>query len=209
MWRGLLVALILVAQPGYAQDTAFHKISLAYGISIDIPSHWVVLSQDTRKNLGAAGQALLDNAGIEGPDGRKITLLAVNATPYPTGAMIRVSVTSPSYVTKADLDDLSDATAKDHNEIRLEFIKIFKQLEHSGGPKIIEMQKIRIGELNNYKMMVISYTRAGMFGPSSWEVIQYKIPVSNRLIEITLSHRKTDAIVWKPILERVKRSVRF
>ena len=151
----------------------------------------------------------MDNAGIEGPDGRKETLLAVNAAPYPTGAMIRVSVTSPSYVTKADLDVFSVATADDYNEIRLEFLKIFKQLEHSGGPKIIEMQKVRIGKLNNYQMMVISYTRAGMFGPSPWEVIQYKIPVSNRLIEITLSHRKTDAIVWKPILERVKRSVRF
>ena len=155
-----------------------------------------------------ASQAMIDNAGIEGPSGRKESLLAMSATPNPTGAMIRVSVTSPPDYTQSDL---AAATSADLKEVGAEVLKLFRQLEASGGPKIIEMQPVRIehAQLNNYRVLVIPYVRAGVNGPSPWQVTQYKIPVSDRLIEITLSHRQSDAIVWRPILERVKRSVKF
>ena len=202
----LLMAFALLAHSAFAQDTSFRRVQLAYGISLDIPSHWTVLSQDTRRNLEAAGEALVGNADIEGPSGRKENLLAVNAVPYPTGAMIRVSVTSPPDYTQADL---TAATPGDLKEVGTETQSMFSKLEASGGPKIIEMQPVRIEKFHNFRMLVMPYVRAGVNGPSPWQVTQYKIPVSNRLIEITLSHRQSDAIVWRPILERVKRSVQF
>jgi hypothetical protein len=88
-------------------------------------------------------------------------------------------------------------------------LKTFRQGEASGGPRIIEMQPVRIEKFNNYRALVMAYIRAGVNEPSPWQVTQYKIPVPNRLIEITLSHRQSDAIVWNPILERVKRSIKF
>jgi hypothetical protein len=200
------VAFVLLADSAFAQDTSFRRVQLAYGISLDVPSHWTVLSQDNRRNLRAAGQAMTDNAGIEGPSGRKESLLAVNAAPNPTGAMIRVSVTSPPEHTQADL---AGATPADLKEVGSEMLNMFKKLEASGGPKIIEMQPVRIEKFKNYRVLVIPYVRAGINEPSPWQVMQYKIPVSNRLIEITLSHMQSDAIVWPPILERVKRSVQF
>lgn len=200
------VAFALLAHPAFAQDTSFRRVQLAYGITLDVPSHWTVLSLENRKNIGAAGQAMIENAGIEGPSGRKESLLALNATPNPTGATIRVSVTSPPDYTQSDL---AAATSADLKEVGAEMLKMFRQLEASGGPKIIEMQSVRIESINNYRVLVIPYVRAGANGPSPWQVTQYKIPVSNRLIEITLSHRQSDAIVWRPILERVKRSVKF
>ncbi len=207
--RRLFFVLFISALFGnsvFAQDTAFRRVQLSYGISLVIPSHWTVLSQETRKNLGAAGSAMLDNAGIEGVHGEKLNLLAVNATPEPTGAMIRVSITSPPDYTQADL---TVATAADLKAVGAEMLKMFRQLEASGGPKIIEMQPVCIEKFNGQFALVMPYVRATQFGPSSWQVTQYKIPVSNRIIEITLSHRQSDAIVWRPIMERVKRSLRF
>jgi hypothetical protein len=206
LFFSVIVALTLLALPAFTQDTAFRSVQLAHGISLDVPSHWTVLSLENRKNLGAAGKAMTDNAGIEEPSGRKESLLAMNATPNPTGAMIRVSVTSPPDYTQSDL---AAATPADLKEFGAEMLKMFRQLEASCGPKIIEMQPVRIERLNNYRVLVMPYLRAGVNGPSPWQVSQYKIPVSNRLIEITLSHRQSDAIVWRPILERVKRSVKF
>lgn len=200
------VAFALFGNLAFAQDTTFRRVQLSYGISLDIPSHWTVLSQDMRKNIGAAGSAMMDNAGIEGPSGQKQNLLAVNATPDPTGSMIRVSVTSPPDYTQADL---AAATAADLKEVGDYLLKMFRQLEASGGPKIIEMQPVRIEEFNGQLALVMPYVRANKFGPSPWQVAQYKIPVSNRLIEITLSHRQSDALVWRPILDRVRRSVQF
>lgn len=113
LFLSALVTLTLLAHPAFAQDTSFRSVQLAYGTSLDAPSHyWTVLSLDNRKNLGAAGQAMTDNAGIERPSGREESLLAMNATPNPTGAMIRVSVTSPSDYTQSDLAAATPQTSK-------------------------------------------------------------------------------------------------
>jgi hypothetical protein len=128
------------------------------------------------------------------------------AIPNPTGAIIRVSVTSPADYTQSDL---GETTSTDLEEIRTEMLKIFRKLEPTGGPKINEMQPVRIEKLNNHLVLVMPYIRAGVNNSSPWQVTQYKIPVHNHLIEITLSHRQSDDIVWRPILERVKRSVKF
>lgn len=200
MLAGLFVAA------ASAQDTAYRRVLLVHDISIEIPSHWKILSQETRKNLGAVSEAITKNADIEGPSGNKVGLLAVNATPDPTGATIRVSVTSPPDYTQADLAATTPADLKD---LGTEMQTMFKKLEAPGGLTIIEMQPFRIEKLNNYRVLVMPYVRAGINGPSPWQVTQYKIPVSERLIEITLSHRQSDAVIWRPILERVKRSVQF
>ena len=55
----LMVAFVLLGQLAFAQDTSFRRVQLANGISLDVPSHWTVLSQDTSKNIGAAGTSVL------------------------------------------------------------------------------------------------------------------------------------------------------
>ncbi len=197
---------VLFSNSAFAKDTTFRRVQLAYGISLDAPSHWTLLSQDSRKNFRAASQAMNENAGVEVSGGRKESLLAMNATPNPTGAMIRVSVTSPPDYTQ---NYLASVTPENLKEMTVETLNIFRKLEASGGLKVIEMQPIRIEKVKNYRVLVIPYVRVGTNGASPWQVTQYKIPTSNRLIEITLSHRQSDDIVWRPILEKVKRSVQF
>ena len=160
-----LLIITLFVGSASAQDTSFRSVQLAYGISLEIPSHWKVLSQETRQNLGAAGEAMTKNAGVEGPSGKKQGLLAVNATPDPTGSMIRVSVTMPPEYTQADL---AAATAAELNQMRPELSAMFKKLEASGGPKILEMQTPRIERINNQLALVMSYTRTGLIGPLSF-----------------------------------------
>ena len=100
-------------------------------------------------------------------------------------------------------------TSENIKEMAVETLNVFRKLEASGGPKVIEMQPIRIEKIKKIHILVIPYVRASINSPSSWQVTQYKIPTSDKLIEITLSHRQSDAVVWRPILERVKRSVQF
>lgn len=202
----VFAALALLGDSAFTQDTTFRRAQLAYGISLDVPSHWVVLAQDVRKNLRAAGQAVTDNAGLRGSGGQKETLLAMNAPPDPTGAMIRVSVTSPPEFTQ---EDLAATTTKDLEVLGKQLLEVFRKAEASGGARIIDMQPARIERFDKRQALVMSYVRAGGGGSSPWRVTQYKIPVPNRLIELTLSHRQSDAGLWQPILERVRRSVEF
>jgi hypothetical protein len=130
----------------------------------------------------------------------------MNALPRPAGAMLRISVTLPPDYTQ---DDLNSVTKGELKEIETELLKTFKKLESPGGLKIVKMQPTHIEKFGDYNVLVMSYVRAGLNGPSPWQVTQYKIPVSDKLIEFTLSYRKSDSIVWIPILERVKRSLTF
>lgn len=200
------LAFGMIAHPAVSQDAPFSPVKLAYGISLEVPSHWTVLSLEDRKNIAAAGQAAADNAGVDGAHGRKESLFAMNASPSPTGAMIRLSVSTPSSYSQSDL---GSATRADLDAVGAGAQEAFRRLEGSGGPKVLQVEPVVIEEINGFHALALSYVRASADGSSPWRVTQYKIPVAGRLVELTLSQRLSDEIVWRAVLERVKRSVRF
>jgi hypothetical protein len=192
-------------QPAQAQHGSYTRIDFPQRLAIEVPSDWKVLSQVKRSNLAAAGNATMERAGQEGSTGKKETLLAASS-PDPGGAMVRLGVTIPAEFSQADL---ASATASDLKQMEDELLKQYRKLESSGGPKVIQMQPARFETLGGHRALVISYRRASPAGPSPWQVVQYKIPVADRLIELTLSHRESDAVVWRPVLERIRRSMQF
>ena len=202
----LLLLLPLLAAPASAQETPLRRVELAHGISLEIPAQWSVQPQERRKALETTREALTGKAGIEKPRGKKEELLAVNATPEPAGAMIRLNMSSPAGFTQADLAATGPEGLK---ALRAELLVTFQKLEAAGGPKILDVQTPRIERINDHLALCIPYLRAGTPGMPPWEVTQYKIPVAGRLIEFTLSHRQTETAEWKPSLEQVKRSLRF
>lgn len=201
----LLLLCSALLQPAQAQQGSYTRIDLPQRLSIEVPSDWNVLSQANRANSAAAASAMMESAGQKGSTGRKETLLAVKS-PDPTGAMVRLGVTIPADYSQADL---ASATPSDLKEMEAELLKQYRKLEASGGPKVIQMQAARLETISGRRALVISYRRTSPAGPSPWQVVQYKIPVADRLIELTLSHRESDAAVWQPVLEKVKRSMRF
>ena len=200
----LIIALMIGSAS--AQDTVFRRVYLAYGISLEIPIHWEVLSQDEKQNLAAASEAMVRNAGDTIGSGKKERLLAVSSKPFPSEAKIRVSVTTPPEFTQAGL---AATTSAELNQMRAEFISMFNNMSASSGQRVLEMQTPRIERISNKLALAMAYTRTDPYGSSPWQVTQYQIPVSNRLIQITLSYRQSDAFVYKPILENVKRSIRL
>jgi len=139
-------------------------------------------------------------------NGRKERLLAVSALPTPVGAKIRVNVTFPPEFTQYDLSITSDSELR---QLQPELYAMFNKIPVSSGIKFLEMKIPRIERINKKLAFVIVYTRTGAYGSSPWQVAQYRIPVSNRVIQFTLSYRLSDAIVWKSILEKVKSSIKF
>lgn len=200
----ILLFLILFSNNIFADDSSFRYIELDEKISLEIPSHWMILSKDTKSNIVAAAESIYgSNNGVI----RK-KLLAVNATPSPTGAMISIAVSFSSSFTQ---DDLIKATDADLKSVQTDFINELKGLQDSGGITLIKMQSVRVERLNNKYALVLSYTRKGINNPEiPWQVELYRIPDAGRLIEVSLSYRlSSDSIMWKPILKRVKSSIKF
>lgn len=200
----LFVCVATVSNMATAQDDVFRHVQLHPDISLDVPSHWAEWSPDGRKNLIAAAEALADESGADPADGKKQTLLALNATPSPTGAMIRVSTVAPAYFTT---DEILSLTPSELEEIGDAMFTSMRQLQGVGGPEILGFEQVRIESVGSLPALTASYVRSSAFGPSPWHVTQYRIPLSEHLVELTLSYRQSDAIIWRPILERVKNSV--
>ena len=202
----ILFIFLFIQSTQVLAETSFREIQLSYGVSIKVPSHWQELPTATQQNVATYGQSVAENSGIE-TGGQKETLLAVYAPPTPTGAIIRVSVSSPSPFASSDI---IAATPKELEEVTNELFVMLKQAEPHGGPRITAMHPARIEYIHQLPALVFSYTRVSFVdGESNWLVTQYKIPQNNRLIEITLSYRLSEALIWKPILERVKNSISF
>jgi hypothetical protein len=182
----------------------FKKIDLPYGICVEIPKHWMIIDQAIRSNLEVAGSSVAKNSGLD-LNSKRQNLLAVNSVPSPTGAMIRVSVSPPEFTQ----EELSQLTPEDLKNLGPVIENMFKQAEKAGGPKVVKFYPLKIEKFNNLYSMVLNYDREEIISNSIWNVTQYKIPQSNKLIEITLSKRQSDSPIWRPILERVKNSVSF
>jgi len=202
----LLLLLSFFASPARAQETPRRRVNLEHGLSLEVPAQWSVQPPETRKELDATREALTEKAKIEPPRRKKEELLVANSTPAPAGAMIRLNVSSPTRFSQADLA----ATGPEGlSALHSELLVTFKKLEAAGGPKVRDVQIPRIERINDHLAVCIVYLRAGAPGMPPWEVTQYKVPVTGRLIELTLSHRQTETAKWKPVLEQVKRSLRL
>ncbi len=201
------VALIFIAECVAAGDSNYQQLSLQEGISIEVPRHWLVHSDLEKKNFAAAGEASMGAAGIKKDTTEKSTsVLAVSALPMPTGAKIRITVVRPLRFTGADL---RAATAKDlketHAELRTE---MSKSLTATGG-QLLALDIPRIETLDSQSAFLIKYRRTEGGSPTPWVVARYRIPVGDKLVEFTTSYRESDAIIFQPILENVKRSLKL
>lgn len=203
----LLCTAFLVSPLSASAAGEYKNVKLPTEISLDIPSHWKILSIENRKNLQAAGTAMTKNAGVEESKGVKTSLLAVNAVPDPVGATIRVSITTRPEFTAAVLLAVTKTDLKDIEKLLL---SEFQKLEKSGGPHIVSMTTPSAVMLSGHPALVIPYIRNNLSSSSEhWQVVQYRVPLPDRLVEITLSWRKTDEIIWKPILQHVLASLKI
>lgn len=204
--RGILLLFLLFTDTLYANDNLFKPLVLPNNIYIEIPSHWTVLPNDIRKNIAVAGESMLKNNGITNYENyQKERLLSVHSLPEPNGVVIRVSFMTPAEYTQQDLENM---TSQDLHSGAQELLDTFKKMGSSTALKVIEMNDFKVEELNQQKALVISYLREGVNKEPPWQVLQYKIPTSKGIVEATFSYRYSEAILWQPILERVKQSLR-
>lgn len=201
----LLLAVGVLCTPAASIEPDYRRMEVAGGLSIDIPSHWYVIDADSRRNLVLSGNTAAELAGVQ-TQMNKVRVLAVNALPSPTGAMIGLSISWPPEYSEADLRAASPADLED---LVREFEISMRAAEPHSGVRVLEVQPAHIESFKQHTVVVLRYRRASSQGPSPWQVTQYKIPLDDRIVELTLSYRESDQWIWRPILERVKKSLTF
>lgn len=201
----LILLQLLIANRVIANETSYSQINLPQNISISIPSNWIQLSEDMKKQITEfAKNAVGGNPEIHF-DNNKKTLLAVNSAPEPHAAMIRVSLTM-GQGQEFTQEDMKKITPEDLKYMTREFERITRNV---GVFKLIKMQNICVENIHNCEALVIPYIRASAVDGSHWQVRQYKISAYGKYIEMTLSHKLSQSKTMEPILKKVKESLRF
>lgn len=206
-YLAFVVTLAFVAELAIAGGANYQRLTLKEGISIEVPSHWLLHSDAEKKNFAAAGEGSSRVAGIDYDTAEnKSRLLAVSALPTPSGAKIRVNVVRPLTFSGADL---RSATAQDFKGLKRDFSLEMEKSMTAMGAKLLSVETPRIEPINNSTAILFEYRRSDLRGSSPWTVRLYRIPVRDMLIELTMSFRESDAAIFKPIIEYAKRSLRF
>lgn len=200
--RSAIVFLVslLIVHAVLAAEFVTHE--LPEGVKIETPEHWKVLSKDMRKNIRAATEAMAEHGNV--PLRKTTNVLHVNATPDPTGAIVRVTIGPPSQHLAASVRGLSHS---DLVELQHKFETQLIAVQNLGGPELLESYLPQIELISGIPSVAWSYRRRSITGQGTWHVTQYKVPTPSMLLELTISYRETDSAIWRPILNKVRQSV--
>lgn len=212
LWRlgAVATALLVFGWAANAQESNYQRVLVANRVTIEIPKHWEGLSIDQRRNLAAAADAMGATSSTRRPPGH-VASLAVNATPSPPGAIIRVSMIPTEALTQSDLtralsEDRAATLAELRSVFRQEMADLAAQMQKQG-LRMLGEEQVTIVSIGGKTAISVSYRRTSPRGPSPFRVTQYHVPLGNEKALITLSFRESDAIVYSQIIDYVKSSI--
>jgi hypothetical protein len=181
------------------EDEVF-EIRNVGGMEIQFPSHWYVLSDLQNAEVRALASELANSTPSTGA---KETLLAVNATPAPTSAMIRLSRITPAVISEAEFQELTNSGGESEllRDVHRQFSDTFPAMMSEAGIAISQIDEPSVVSVSGRPAILIPYQRTSAVDGSTWEVRMYQIAVEDATFELTLSNRVADREIWTPILD--------
>ena len=202
-----LVLLAALCQCVALGGTNFVNVKLDTGFSLDLPRNWWLIQAELNKTIETSAQAVLDLSGIEMGERNDINLIAANCQPKYMYASVRVNVrrhplTTPEMarrLTAADLAEMGadakkmlvQALLKQGLELR-DYISTTKE-EVAGFPAIVSHAR-RTDDPRGQQTVLV------------W-IIQIFAP--GRTYRLNLAYRESEAAFWKPVVERIKKSIKI
>lgn len=206
----LLALVVFCVGNSLAQESNYRRIEVGKRVSVEVPAHWHVRDLDERRNIAAAGEAITNAVGRKN-EPNHVSSLSVVSQPEPVGAIIRISFIPTDGLTQSDVrqaiqSDRVGILREIGTVFREEMAVLSKGMEKQG-MKIIGRESVGIDSIGDMTAFTFSYRRTSAIGPWSFLVTQFHVPVGREKVLITLSYRESDALLFRPILDRVKRSV--
>lgn len=198
----LTLALFLSAET-WGSASNFTQVKLPLGLTLKVPSNWWVLGKELNKTIDTSVEAIVDLSGLEMPQEKDVVLLRANSMPRSTYANVSVSAGDAEFE-EGDLRSLSRDHLADMEPIMK---KLLADLLIQSGWKIEKFEPIKIVELDGFYGLQMNYQRSGPKG--SVIVTQTRYVMNDKEINITLSYRKKESGIWKPIITYISKSVSF
>lgn len=175
----------------------FVLVKLPQGIELELPRGWRLLGSELYEVIDAAAEAALDlaDAKLPGDINGKQTLLVANSSPRSTYAAIRINSMDPLLTPEEFMSVAGNEKAEAAIKLAL------TQQEN----QLLEFKSMRTEEASGLPTLVIEYRRSGSKGPVHVQI--NRLLTSAREISIILSYRESEAVMWKPTIERIRKTI--
>lgn len=200
----MLAAVAMLSGGVSAQGSRFHQVSPAPGVTIELPRHWPHRSREQNLDAAAAAEAMM---GQE----QHVAVLSAHSLPAPHAVNVRFSFVEGDDYDQDDLRvDLRDDRPALMAEMEQEYAFIISQLRDTGAVEVTRTYPVTVAEVGSLTAFALSYERTSQVEPSRrFTVTQYLMPLGDRTAILTLSLRVGDEPMMRPILERVRSSLRI
>jgi hypothetical protein len=207
----MFVVINLLTDNAYA--TNYQLVNVGEKLSLEIPKHWYSHSLSERRNISAAGEAIVNSVTLNEPV--FVSSLSISSRPEPAGGFIRVSYipteTKAKQFYQKEFAFIVE-TRRDEflHEIESAFAEQFNLLSKGSkgnGLNLLDHGPANIEKINGIYAMTYTYRRPSAYGSSPFKVKQYHIPLGVKKAIVTMSYRESQYILFWPILEKVKNSI--
>lgn len=198
---GCLGSVVLCA--AQAQPHAYVKVGLPKNVSIELPSNWVVISNNQRITLDASVVARLGNAGMA--DFRSELAFAANYydASNRTAGIVNVRYYPEQTVTQADSRNASAAELRELDAVLQQELQ--KGIALAGGQLLAWLGTSK-NSINGLVVFLSDYRRSAPNG--SFRVRLVRVLDAGRSFTLTISYREDQAYFLQPISDYVIRSLR-
>ncbi|MBA3805861.1 MAG: hypothetical protein H0X14_09160 [Acidobacteria bacterium] len=189
------------ASPLPAQDSNFAKLKLPLGVSVEVPKNWRLLDGDINATIETAAEAALNLSGVDLPKGKKVNLFRANSMPTTTYAAIAINATD----SELNPDELKNASEAEIRELSSMMSEMMQKSLAAQNLKVIEFYGVRREYVGKHPALVTEYKRSGPQGPVIVQMT--RLFLGQKEISLNLSYRESEAQLWKPIIQYIRKSL--
>jgi hypothetical protein len=188
---------------GTTDSSSFAKVKLDRGVFLELPKSWWLIGKDFNDVLQTSAHAMLDLSGIEKSKDMESVLIAANSMPKTTYASVRVTFSTPPIGTPSEVRMM---TKDDLDEMEKGMKDAMAKMAGAGANKLLEFYGCSIAEIDGCPSIVSRYRRSGPHGDVS--VTSHQVARIDGTLNITLSYRVSEGAIWKPVIERIEKSIK-
>lgn len=179
----------------------FARLSLDRGVSVDIPKSFRILTTSERELIRTAGSAAVEQTGMTPSLGQN--LIRANSTPASSYGAISITSAIPPSISYQEARGLKQSDVAGLNGMMRQ--QMARGLSAIGMP-LLSFYGVKADHFGNYPALVEEYERSAPDGRAV--VVQVNsIFTPAQEVRLTLSYRKSEAPLWRPILARVRSSL--
>jgi hypothetical protein len=193
-----------VGKSSETEPSHFKMVKLPHGMIMELPKSWWLIGKDLNELMETKAQAALDLSGIEILPGTNTELITANSMPRSTYASARVTFSTPPIGTPEEVAGLSPSDLKEMGEQTHDLMRRLAQKE---GHQILDFYGCTLATVGGSPAILNHYKRTGPHG--NVLVWAYQIARPEGTVNLTMSYREAEAVLWRLILERIEKSVKF